>query len=42
MLTAETIQTAVDAELDNDLGYGKYDYKDKQWTQRSFCQEGTG
>ena len=30
MLTAETIQTALDAELDNDLGYSKYDYKNKQ------------
>ena len=30
MLTAETIQAALDAELDNDLGYSKYDYKNKQ------------
>lgn len=30
MLTAETIQTALDAELDNELGYSKYDYKNKQ------------
>lgn len=30
MLTAETIQTALDAELDSDLGYSKYDYKNKQ------------
>ena len=29
MLTAETIQTALDAELENDLGYSKYDYKNK-------------
>lgn len=32
MLTAETIQTALDAELDNELGYSKYDYKNKQTT----------
>ena len=30
MLTAETIQTALDAELDSELGYSKYDYKNKQ------------
>ena len=30
MLTAETIQTALDTELDNELGYSKYDYKNKQ------------
>ena len=30
MLTAETIQSAVDAELENELGYSKYDYKNKQ------------
>lgn len=29
MLTAETIQTALDAELENELGYSKYDYKNK-------------
>ena len=29
MLTAETIQTALDAELDEELGYSKYDYKNK-------------
>jgi transposase-like protein len=29
MLTADTIQTALDAELENDLGYSKYDYKNK-------------
>jgi len=29
MLTAETIQAALDAELDNELGYSKYDYKNK-------------
>ena len=29
-LTAETIQTALDAELENELGYNKYDYKNKQ------------
>ena len=29
MLTAETIQTALDAELENKLGYSKYDYKNK-------------
>jgi len=30
MLTAETIQAALDAELENELGYSKYDYKNKQ------------
>jgi len=30
MLTAETIQTALDAEFENELGYSKYDYKNKQ------------
>ena len=30
MLTAETIQAALDAELESDLGYSKYDYKNKQ------------
>lgn len=30
MLTAETIQAALDAELDNELGYSKYDYRNKQ------------
>lgn len=30
MLTAETIQAALDAELDSELGYTKYDYKNKQ------------
>ena len=29
MLTAETIQTALDAELESELGYSKYDYKKK-------------
>jgi transposase-like protein len=29
MLTAETIQTALDAELDEERGYSKYDYKNK-------------
>lgn len=29
MLTAETIQAALDAELESDLGYSKYDYKNK-------------
>ena len=29
MLMAETIQTALDAELDEELGYSKYDYKNK-------------
>ena len=29
MLTAETIQTALDAELESELGYSKYDYKIK-------------
>ncbi len=32
MLTAETIQAALDAELDSELGYSKYDYKNKQTT----------
>ena len=32
MLTAETIQAALDAELDNELGYSKYDYTNKQTT----------
>ena len=27
MLTAQTIQAALDAELDSELGYSKYDYK---------------
>lgn len=30
MLTAETIQAALDAELDSELGYSKYDYKNKR------------
>lgn len=30
MLTAETIQAALDAELDSELGYSKYDYRNKQ------------
>lgn len=30
MLTAETIQAALDAELEGELGYSKYDYKNKQ------------
>lgn len=29
MLTAETIQSALDAELESELGYSKYDYKNK-------------
>ena len=29
MLTAETIQEALDAELEQELGYSKYDYKNK-------------
>lgn len=29
MLTAETIQAALDSELENELGYSKYDYKNK-------------
>ena len=32
MLTAETIQAALDAELDSELGYSKYDYKNKRTT----------
>lgn len=30
MLTAETIQEVLDGELENELGYSKYDYKNKQ------------
>lgn len=30
MLTTETIQAALDSELENELGYSKYDYKNKQ------------
>ena len=30
MLTAETIQTALDAELEDELGYSKYDYRNKE------------
>lgn len=30
MVAAETIQTALDAELENDLGYCKYDLKSKR------------
>nr|WP_196598795.1 transposase [Pectinatus frisingensis] len=30
MLTAETIQTVLDAKLDEELGYSKYDYKNKK------------
>lgn len=30
MLTAETIQVALDAELNSELGYSEYDYKNKQ------------
>ncbi len=30
MLTAETLQTALDAELENELGYSKYDYENKE------------
>ena len=29
-LTAETFQATLDAELENDLGYSKYDYKNKK------------
>jgi len=29
-LTAGLIQEAMDAELDEELGYSKYDYKNKQ------------
>lgn len=32
MLTADTIQAALDAELEEELGYSKYDYKNKQTT----------
>lgn len=32
MLTADTIQTALDAELESELGYSKYDYKNKSGT----------
>ena len=30
MLTADTIQAALDAELEGELGYSKYDYKNKK------------
>lgn len=30
MLTAETIQEVLDGELENELGYSKYDYKNKK------------
>jgi len=30
MLTAETIQVALDAELENELGYSRYDYRNKK------------
>ena len=30
ILTAETIQEALYSELENELGYSKYDYKNKQ------------
>lgn len=30
MLTSETIQEVLDGELENELGYSKYDYKNKQ------------
>ena len=30
MLTAETIQVALDAQIENEIGYSKYDYKNKQ------------
>jgi putative transposase len=29
ILTAETIQTALDAEPESELGYSKYDHKNK-------------
>ncbi len=32
MLIAETIQASLDAELDSELGYSKYDYKNKRTT----------
>ena len=35
MLMAETIQTALDAELDEELGYSKYDYKNKNTKNKS-------
>lgn len=37
MLTAETIQVALDSELENELGYSKYDYKNKR---TSNCRNG--
>ncbi len=45
MLTAETIQTALDAELENELGYSKYDYKNKNTdnsAKRLFLQDCPG
>ncbi len=30
ILTAETIQAALDAELESELGYSKYDYENKE------------
>lgn len=30
MLTSETIQVALDAELGNELGYSRYDYRNKK------------
>lgn len=30
MLTAETIQEILEGELENELGYSKYDYKNKE------------
>lgn len=30
ILTAQTIQTALDGELENELDYSKYDYKSKK------------
>jgi transposase-like protein len=37
-LTAGLIQEIMDAELDDELGYSKYDYKNKQTDNRSYCQ----
>ncbi|MBO8161906.1 MAG: transposase, partial [Thermosipho sp. (in: Bacteria)] len=31
-LLSETIQEMLEAELDNELGYSKYDYKNKETT----------
>ncbi len=41
MLTAETIQAALDAELENELGYSKYDYRNKSTdnSRNGYCSK---